>query len=242
VFPSLDVPAGPPGSAAVEEPPFVLVEPWRRPSGWQKRALVVKTPSNSYRLPFLRALFPAARFRILHLTRNPAASINGLRDGWSHWGFHSHYIGTALRIPGYSDRGHPDGHWWKFDLPPGWREHTDRTLEEICAFQWCAAHEAVLDFIDTSGVEHRRVRFEALVTGPASRVRIVEELCDWCGVAPDPALLRAAAGALPLTMAVRSPAPGRWRANADALRSVLAERRVRLLAERLDYGNTAEWI
>ena len=39
---------------------------------------MIKTPSNAYRLPFIQALFPSARIRILHLVRNPAASINGL--------------------------------------------------------------------------------------------------------------------------------------------------------------------
>ncbi len=240
VFPDLAIPAGPPGTDAIEEPPFILIEPWRRPVDWQRRILVIKTPSNSYRLGFLRALFPAARFRVVHLTRNPAASINGLRDGWKHWGFHSHYIGPELRIRGYSDVDHPDGKWWKFDLAPGWRERTDETLEQVCAFQWCAAHEAVLDFIQTSGVEHRRVRFEAIAE-PGSRTRTIDELCDWCGIVPDRALRCAAAGALPWTMAVRAPSPRRWEENADVLRPVLADRRVRALAERLDYGDTAEW-
>jgi hypothetical protein len=241
VFPALPIPTGPPGAAAIEEPPFILVEPWRRPDDWQRRTLVIKTPSNCYRLGFLRALFPSARFRVLHLTRNPAAAINGLRDGWKHWGFHSHYIGPALRIRGYSDTGHPDSGWWKFDLAPGWRDHVGATLEEVCAFQWCAAHEHVLDFIETTGVEHRRVRFETLAAGPDGCTRVVEELCDWCGVTPDRALLAAAAGALPRTMAVQAPTPGRWRANADLLQPVLDRARVRRLVDRLEYGDTAEW-
>jgi hypothetical protein len=65
--------------------------------------LVIKTPGNSYRLPFLRALFPKARFRVLHLVRHPAEAINGLVDGWLYHGFFAQNLPGRLRIGGYSD-------------------------------------------------------------------------------------------------------------------------------------------
>ena len=62
---------GAPGNALVEEPPFVLPRLWRRVDEQDlvTKALVIKTPSNAYRLDFLCALFPYARIRVLHLTR-----------------------------------------------------------------------------------------------------------------------------------------------------------------------------
>ena len=41
----------------IEEPPLVLITPWKRPSieELKTKPLVIKTPSNAYRLPFLRA-------------------------------------------------------------------------------------------------------------------------------------------------------------------------------------------
>lgn len=85
---------------------------------------MIKTPGNAYRLGFLRAAFPNARLRVLHLTRNPAASVNGLVDGWLHHGFHAYRLDEPLRITGYADVRPADRHWWKFDLPPSWPEYT----------------------------------------------------------------------------------------------------------------------
>ena len=70
--------------APIEEPPFVLPLPWTHATEAElaSRPLIIKTPSNVYRLDWLRRLFPNARVRVLHLTRNAAASINGLYEGW----------------------------------------------------------------------------------------------------------------------------------------------------------------
>ncbi|MBW3644267.1 MAG: sulfotransferase, partial [Actinobacteria bacterium] len=105
-FPDVPPAEGPPGEALVEMPPFVLVSPWRRPSPAELATLplVLATPRNSFRLDFLRSLFPAARLRVVHLTRNPAASINGLVDGWHHRGFFNCRVGRRLAIRGYTDR------------------------------------------------------------------------------------------------------------------------------------------
>ena len=167
--PSVAVPQGPPSPGLLEEPPFVTIRPWRRvdPAALAVRPLVVKTPSNAYRLPFLRRLFRNARLRVLHLVRNPAACVNGLLDGWLYRGFHAHYIPGGLHIAGYCDRGPAaEQRWWKFDLPPGWQEWTCRPLEEVCAFQWRAAHQAILEFVAAEPVDYFRLRYEDLV-GPA---------------------------------------------------------------------------
>jgi hypothetical protein len=104
-FPDVSVPQGPPGPFVLEEPPFLVIGPWKPPTVEQLSScpLILKTPSNAYRLSFLRRLLPRARFRILHLTRNAAASINGLLDGWRHHGFYSHRLSARLNIAGYSD-------------------------------------------------------------------------------------------------------------------------------------------
>ena len=67
----------PPHHDILEEPPFILFAPWQRRG---EGPLIIKTPSNAYRLPFFHRFFEGTK--ILHLTRNPAAAINGLMDGW----------------------------------------------------------------------------------------------------------------------------------------------------------------
>ena len=185
-------------SLLLEEPPFVLPVPWRRAMADQvaRLPLIVKSPSSAYRLPFLRALFPNARIRTIHLTRNPAASINGLYDGWRHRGFHSHDLGSDLHLTDYVDRDGTPSSWWKFDLAPGWEEVSKTSLLEVCAFQWRTAHRWILDG-DLDGQDYLRVRFEDLMRAE-TRVSTVEAIAAWMEIPAGGPLLEAAGpGSIP---------------------------------------------
>jgi hypothetical protein len=238
-FPGSPAPAGPPGARLVEMPPFVLVRPWRRPQPAEvgERPLILSTPRNAFRLPFLRSLFPAARFRVLHLTRNPAASVNGLVDGWLHHGFFNVDVGDRLRIDGYSDHQPVWGRsWWCYDVLPDWEAWTHADLAAVCGEQWRAHHAAVLDFLAASGVEHRRVRFED-VLGPG-RGEVLTDLGEWLGVD----LTRAAAEELPPVMATAPPSPRRWRARAALLAPVLGAEPIRAMADALGHADPSGWV
>jgi hypothetical protein len=60
----------------LEEPPFVLTGPWvvADEERLATHPLVIKTPSNAYRLDWLRRVFASARLRVLHLTLRRLAS------------------------------------------------------------------------------------------------------------------------------------------------------------------------
>jgi hypothetical protein len=244
VFADLPRPVGPPGPIIIEEPPFILIRPWARGTleDWASRPLLIKTPSNAYRLKFLQSLFPNAHFRILHLTRNPAASINGIYEGWRHWGFHSHYIGPDLKLRGYVEDGDPECGWWKFDLPPGWAEYKSSSLAEVCAFQWQSAHEFILEFIRQSGVEYRRIHFETILGSADTRLEVFKDLYDWLHLVPDQNILETLHHSLPVVMAIAKPLRCRWRANEAALWPVLQAERIREVSECLGYANEAEWV
>ncbi|GGX13788.1 sulfotransferase family protein [Streptomyces lomondensis] len=236
-------PRGAPGETLLEEPPFVLPVPWRLagPGDLASRPLVIKTPSNAYRLGFLRALFPAARFRVVHLTRNPAAAVNGLHDGWLHHGFHAHRTTRPLGISGYTER-HPDNRWWwKFDLPPGWEEFADAPLLDVCAFQWRSAHQAVLDDLQDPAVPRTTLRFEDLIAGPDRRTECFEKLADWLGVPFEGEFRRAVHQGIGPVVATREPRPGRWRERAASIEAAL-DSGTRRTAERLGYTDPAEWV
>ena len=241
IFPQAAAPAGAPSPVIVEEPPFILTRPWDRPAHPGDAVLVLKTPSDAYRLGWLRWLFRAARFRLVHLTRNPAASINGIRDGWRHHGFHSNFVGEELRVPGYGAPGSAERGWWKFDLPPDWRRHAGDTLEEICAFQWRSAHQSILEFRRATGVECRQVRFEDLLGGDGPRRRALGELFDWIGVSSG-SRDGEAEPRLPAVMATGAPRPGRWRENAAAIEAVCRDRAIREVCGRLGYEDPATWV
>lgn len=241
-FPGLARVEGAPSPVLIEEPPFVPIRPWRLSdeAALSARPLMIKTPSNVYRLDFLRSLFPGARLRVLHLVRAPAASINGLYDGWRHAGFHAHHMATPLNIAGYTDHRPADARWWKFDLPPGWQDWTEAPLEQVCAFQWTSAHQATLDFLDQNpDIDRLQVRFEDVVGSPARRLAAFQSLADWLGVPLDRALLEVVDQGLPPIMATARPRQNRWYEKASLLGPVLATQPLRAVAERLGYATVA---
>lgn len=120
---------------AIEERPFITPHDHKRSltPGDFGRTLVLKTSVDAYRLRWIREqLFPDTDVHVVHLTRNPAASINGLYDGWRlNRGFPTYDVGN-LNLEGY------DNSLWNYDLPPGW--YTDGRLIDICLEQWTQAH------------------------------------------------------------------------------------------------------
>jgi len=194
--------------APVEEPPFVLPVPWAHatPGELARLPLLIKTPSNAYRLAWLARLFPHARLRILHLTRNPAASINGLVDGWRYPGFHSHDAG-GLDIGGYTHEVPGGERWWKFDRPPGWEAWRRAPLPEVCAFQWASAHRAILAF---EAADRFVLRFEDVLGSPDRQAAALGALSSWLGLAAPDDLVGGFGRGLPLVMATAQPRHRRW--------------------------------
>ncbi|HVL98770.1 MAG TPA: hypothetical protein VM324_05725 [Egibacteraceae bacterium] len=150
-------------------------------------------------------------------------------------------VPSGLRVPGYTDVD-PDGaDWWCFDVPPGWREWTDRPLVEVCAFQWRAAHEATLRTVERLGLDYHRVRFEDVVGTSSERRAALEALVSWIGLdAADAAAL--ARRDLPVVMATAPPRPGRWRQRTALIEPVVTDGQTLGLATRLGYGaDLATW-
>jgi len=217
--------------------------PWRHPSAAElaQRPLILKSPSDAYRLRFWREVFPNARFRILHLTRSPAAAINGLYDGWRHdRGFHSHYLGERqLRIRGYTTTPLVGADaWWKFDLPPGWTDYARAPLEQVCGFQWLSAHTHVLRSADEMnlGEDYVRVAFEDLVGAPETRVRVLAGVLRWLGADAETAIPDAR-----VVMATHPPSRDRWRKREAILRPILQSPAIRRVADELGYRGADSW-
>jgi hypothetical protein len=242
-FPGIRRPEGPPAGALVEMPPFVCLRPWRRADAATLAAgtVVLTTPRNAFRLPVLRHAFPAARLRVVHLVRNPAAAVNGLMDGWRHRGFFNCRVERALGISGYSDRYAWGRSWWNYDFPPGWEALVDLPLAAVCAEQWRSPHLAALQAADDDDLEVLRLRFEDVVGPPEIREPALARLAGWLGL--DEAGRRALRSLrLPPVMATAPPAPARWRASAEELGPVLADPATMELAERLGYASDpASW-
>ena len=187
--------------------------------------LLEKTPENCLRLPFLLALFPDAQ--IIYLTRGGPGNVNSLMEGWRqpHL-FPGYRVPEPVHIPG-DERGR-----WAFTLIPGWRELTDRPLEEVCAWQWIRCNEAVLQHREaTAGrVSYLNVRYEDLVAEPAA---VLARVAAFVGVDYEKELGRFG-DELPLVNVVSVPGREKWRRqNRDAIRRVLPL--IRPTMERLGY-------
>lgn len=133
------------------------------------RRFVDKTPENSLRVPYLDALFPDARFVFLH--RRAAENVNSLIEGWR-----ARPRFVTYRLPEPLEAIAPlDGRLWSFALIPDWRSLRRAPLEEICARQYVACNESILDARDATGPDERwlELAYDELVEAPVEALRVL---------------------------------------------------------------------
>jgi hypothetical protein len=142
---------------------------YRAISWWTRgRRFVDKTPENCLRVPYLDTLFPDATF--VFLRRRASDNVNSLIEGWK---ARPRFVKYRLPEP-LENLGSLSGDRWSFVLVPGWREFRDAPLEEICASQYLACNEAVLDArSQLDGSRWVDVAYEELVASPVAELRRV---------------------------------------------------------------------
>lgn len=125
--------------------------------------LVEKTPANSLRIPLMASLFPDARF--IHLVRRGEDVVSSLMEGWKRW--------SGCRSGPWQYSG------WHYLVPPGWRNWVDRTLQEICAFQWIESNRHAMTDIQSVPAQRRLlVRHEELIDDPRTVYRRILSFCE----------------------------------------------------------------
>jgi hypothetical protein len=124
-----------------------------------------KTPENCLRVGYLDELFPDATY--VFLRRRAAPNVSSLVEAWR-----ARPRFVKYRLPETLDGlGELSGNQWSFTLIPGWRELRHASLEEICARQYVASNEAVLDAREL--IDDDRwidVRYEDVVASPAEEL------------------------------------------------------------------------
>jgi hypothetical protein len=116
---------------------------WFRWRQGDARLIVEKNPRNILRIPFLRAVFPEAKF--VHIVRDG-------RDA------------ACSLLPGIG------GRWWAHERPPQWRELFTRYQGIIrCAHAWREIVQIGLN--DLAHVPHLQIRYEDLVARPQDIAR-----------------------------------------------------------------------
>jgi hypothetical protein len=137
------------------------------------KRLLEKTASNCFRLGYVTAVFPDAK--IIYPVRDGRNTINSMINAWRHpERFFTYDVPVKLSIEGY-DHGR-----WKFVLPPGWRDYTNRPLAEVCAFQWRSCHEFMLAETVRDCYRDRvmRVRLEDFVADPEFGLKQLADFLD----------------------------------------------------------------
>jgi len=255
-FPKLKIPSGPPFSAiTIEEPPFILLSPAKKvsESDLSEKILLLKSSADSYRLSFFETLFPYADIKIIYLTRNPAASINGLYDGWLHRGFFSHNLSAFLKtqnsgskmleIVGYSDCYEWGKWWWKYDLPGGWQDYTQKHLEEVCAFQWLSANKAIRGYLKKSQKKYCWVKYENMISNLELRKKEINKILDFMGLGSE-AIEQLSLDKLPIVQATQVPRVYRWKKRKNIILPLLEDSKIYEMAAELGYdkNNNEEWL
>ena len=217
----------------MEEPPFILIRPWQSPSQQEirNRPLVIKTPSNAYRLPFFADFFSRQRLRLLHLRREAAASINGLYDGWRYpRGFHAFRSAEVQPGPCESAGPHPEPGWWKYDMPPGWQHWKQAPLTQICAFQWAEAHRWIFKEAELCD-DQFSLNFEDILNSSARKE--LDRLISWLNIEADAPLSRGLLSDIPPVMATNRPRRKRYFARAALLEPALRMAEVQEISKRI---------
>jgi hypothetical protein len=176
-----------------------------RIDGIRRVRMLEKTPKNALRIPFLRAVFPEARFLYLH--RDPRQVLASMIESWA-----SGRFVTYPQLPGW--HGPP----WSLLLVPGWERLIDEPLDAIVGAQWATTMRTLLDDLDDVPQDHRLgVDYARLLADPTAELA---RICDWAGLEWD----RPLDGSLPLSRyTVSAPDADKWRRHEDAVMRQLAD-------------------
>jgi Sulfotransferase family len=137
------------------------------------RRVVDKNNQNGLCVPYLHALFPDAHF--VYIKRSPGDNIHSLIEGW---GRAEEFATWSADLP--ADVRIDAGRYrrWCFFLFEGWRDYVERPIEEVCAAQYAAMNQAIMDAAKSipSG-QWTEVVYEDLVRDPVGAFRRVFESC-----------------------------------------------------------------
>ena len=144
--------------------PFINMPPNDRP---ENITLVEKTPRNALNIPFLKRVFPQAKYIFLH--RDPRQNIASIMEGW--------ILGLQTgRFATYPDLPEWDRNNWCFLLPRNWRTMRGKSIAQIAAFQWAASNrEIVNQLAQLANTQSFCINYKDLTDSPADTLRNINE-------------------------------------------------------------------
>jgi len=137
--------------------------------------IVDKTPPNIYRIEYLKALYPDAKF--IYLVRDKEANVKSLISAWTHpkkfvYAYRKYLTEDLdINIAGYS------GKVWKFYIPRDFQNYLDKSIREICEHQYDDAHHhAKQAFKNLETNDFLEIKFEDFMQSPD---QIMQKICDF---------------------------------------------------------------
>ncbi len=193
---------------------------------------VDKNNQNGLCVDYLRALFPDACF--VYVKRSPGDNLNSLIEGWGkpeEFATWSEEVPAAVDIEGHYKR-------WCFFLAEGWRDYLSRPLEDVCAFQYRAINEAILDARSrVPEAQWVEVFYEDFLRDPVQAFRVIFQAC---ALRFDATLERHCAGVLGTPYNAFSEIRlDKWRDSPNRARIERALPQVADVVARMGYGASA---
>ncbi|MBI1858690.1 MAG: sulfotransferase [Candidatus Melainabacteria bacterium] len=175
--------------------------------------IVEKNPRDCFRIPFINKLFPDAKF--IYLRRDGKTNISSLIEGWKRPSDYARVPRPAIPL---NIKGDEHGKW-RYVLPPGWENYIDKTLEEVCAFQWISSNKAAIEGL--SDIEETRkyaISYEELTQ---STPNIIKKVCDFIDIPYEKGIKRfAEKPPIVSTPKKDKPKEDKWKKNETLLKNV----------------------
>lgn len=138
-----------------------------------KHRFVDKNNQNGLCVPYLYALFPDAHF--VYVKRSPGDNINSLIEGW---GKADEFATWSNDLPETVAIDNGRYARWCFFLAEGWRNYLRAPVEEVCAFQYRAINQAIIEGRKlVPPAQWNEIFYEDLVKDPVSGFRKSFESC-----------------------------------------------------------------
>lgn len=237
----------------VEETPFVFPSIKRKlPENIEEKTLVLKSPVDAHRNDMLRKLLKT-KIDFIHFSRNPAASINGLIDGWKLYrGFYSYTVDN-LNISGYTENHKMHEKLWCYDMPDGWEKLKSENLINICAYQWKRAHENIIQsHYKNNSNSIMRAKFENIIRDDATRKHEIKKILNFMELEYTGEDFKNKINNMPIVMATKEPRKARWRDRENTILNVIdkltntktlnSRLSMEHMIDMLGYSNRSEWI
>jgi len=136
--------------------------------------IVDKNNQNGLSVPYLYKLFPDAHF--VYIKRNPGDNIDSLINGW---GKADEFATWSEQLPESVQIDNGRYQRWCFFLAEGWRQLTQASIEEVCAFQYRAMNAAILSAKALiPAAQWHEISYETLIADPVVQFQQLFESCD----------------------------------------------------------------